>query len=400
MAWALAILGFMFFWSTIVVFSGLVVGLVRRTTKCLKTSEEDVAQTRFACVICAHNEERVISRPIASVLAADYPERLREIVVFADNCSDRTVEIAASYPGVKVMEKKTPSGGKGDVLAWGLDIIRNDGYDAIAVFDADNEVDPLWFRKMDCAFRGGAQVATGHRMSANPFVNLITGWYTLYWNLMNELSNRVRSNLNLSAMLTGTGFCFKMDVLPKEGWRTRTFVEDLEFAFFCNLAGHRVCYVSDAVFYDEQPVAVRPMFRQLNRWATGGLQILRFYIWRWLKALFRCPSFRLFDSFAVITLGAFGSLLLFLNAAMLNWRFGLWFLSLAWASAILSTALSRHSIRALLLPIVTFPVFTVILSCTVVYSAICPQRRWQPIEHGRQLGTIWYNSINKSVSKE
>jgi cellulose synthase/poly-beta-1,6-N-acetylglucosamine synthase-like glycosyltransferase len=157
-------------------------------------------------------------------LAADYPEELREIVVFADNCSDRTAEIAASFPGVKVMEKKIPSGGKGDVLAWGLDIIRNDGYDAIAVFDADNEVDPLWFREMDRTFKCGAQVATGHRMSSNPFVNLITGWYTLYWNLMNELSNRVRSNLNLSSMLTGTGFCFKTDVLPKEGWRTRTFV--------------------------------------------------------------------------------------------------------------------------------------------------------------------------------
>jgi cellulose synthase/poly-beta-1,6-N-acetylglucosamine synthase-like glycosyltransferase len=220
-------------------------------------------------------------------------------------------------------------------------------------------------------------------MSSNPFANLITGWYTLYWNLMNELSNRVRSNLNLSSMLTGTGFCFKPDVLQEGGWRTRTFVEDLEFAFFCNLDGHRVCYVPDAVFYDEQPVAVRPMFRQLNRWATGGLQILRFYVWRWLKALFRGPSFRLFDCFAIITLGVCGSLLLFLNAAALNWRFGLWFLAFAWASAVLSTALSRHSIRALLLPIVTFPVFAVILSCTVVYSMFFPQRSWKPIEHGR-----------------
>ncbi|MBR4938138.1 MAG: glycosyltransferase family 2 protein [Kiritimatiellae bacterium] len=383
MTWALTILGFMFFWSTFVVFSGLAVGLVRRRAKGLKTFDENAAQTRFACVICAHNEERVIFRPIASVLAADYPERLREIVVFADNCSDRTAEIAASFPGVKVMEKKIPSGGKGDVLAWGLDIIRNGGYDAIAVFDADHEVDPAWFRKMDRAIRNGAQVATGYRMSSNPFANLITGWYTLYWNLMNELSNRVRSNLNLSSMLTGTGFCFKPDVLPEGGWRTRTFVEDLEFAFFCNLDGHRVCYVPDAVFYDEQPVAVRPMFRQLNRWATGGLQILRFYVWRWLKALFRGPSFRLFDCFAIITLGVCGSLLLFLNAAALNWRFGLWFLAFAWASAVLSTALSRHSIRALLLPIVTFPVFAAILSCTVVYSMFFPQRSWKPIEHGR-----------------
>ena len=68
--------------------------------------------------------------------------------------------------------------------------------------------------------------------------------------------------------------------------------------------------------------------------------------------------------------------------AMLNWRFGVSFVVLAWTSAVLSTALSRHTLRSLLLPIATFPVFVVILSCTVLYSIVCPQRRWKPIEHG------------------
>lgn len=374
----------MFGWSTVVVLVGLAVELLSRKKKRLDDAlGDDVVRTNFACVICAHNEERVIARPIASILAAHYPESLREVIVFADNCSDSTASIAASFPGVRVMEKTVPSRGKGDVLAWGLDQIAGETHDAIAVFDADNEVAPEWFRRMDAAFRAGAHVATGHRMSSNPFVNLITGWYTLYWNLMNELSNRVRSNLRLSAMLTGTGFCFKKSVLPEEGWRTRTFVEDLEFAFFRNLDGYRVCYVPDAVFYDEQPTSVRPMLRQLNRWATGGLQILCLYFWRWIKALFRRPSFRLFDSFAIVSLGVFGSLLMLLNAATLNWRFGIWFAVMAWLSALLSTALSRHTLRSLLLPIATFPVFVVILSCTVLYSMVFPQRRWKPIEHGK-----------------
>jgi cellulose synthase/poly-beta-1,6-N-acetylglucosamine synthase-like glycosyltransferase len=263
-----------------------------------------------------------------------------------------------------------------------LDRIRGGGYDAIAVFDADNEADRSWFKEMDAELRSGAHVVTGHRMSSNPFANIITGWYTLYWNLMNELSNRVRSNLKLSSMLTGTGFCFRTSVLPAEGWRTRTFVEDLEFAFFRNLDGYQVRYAENAVFYDEQPVSVRPMLRQLNRWATGGMQILLLYGWRWIRELCRRPSLRLFDCFAVIALGVTGSLLMLLNAAMLNWRFGLWFLAFAWTSAVLSTALSRYSIRALLVPIVTFPVFAVILSCTVVYSEFFPQRTWKPIEHG------------------
>lgn len=373
----------MFGWSTAVVLAGLAFELVRRRAKQRREPSAGGPGTRFACVICAHDEERVISRPISSILAARYPESLREIFVLADNCTDSTASVARSFPGVRVMEKAVPSKGKGDVLAWGIDRIRGEGHGAIAVFDADNEVDPEWFLSMDEALRAGAHVATGRRMSSNPSVNIITGWYTLYWNLMNELSNRVRSSLRLSAMLTGTGFCFKKAVLPEEGWRTRTFVEDLEFALFRNLDGYRVSYIPDAVFYDEQPTSVRPMLRQLNRWATGGLQILCLYLWKWLAALFRRPSFRLFDSFAIVSLGVFGSLLLLVNAATLNWRFGIWFAAMAWLSAVLSTALSRLSFRPLLLPIATFPLFVVVLSCTVIYSVVHPQRRWKPIEHGK-----------------
>ncbi len=379
--------GSMFAWSTAVVFLGLAIEVFRRVRGRRDPRPDNAPQKapeplRFACVICAHNEERVIGRPVKSLLAADYPADKRDIFVLADNCSDRTAEIARGFEGVIVREKSTPSGGKGDVLAWGLDDIRNEGYDAIAVFDADNEADPEWFAEMNKAFARGAHVVTGYRMSSNPFTSLIGGWYTIYWNLMNELSNRVRSSLGLSAMLTGTGFAFRTSVLPEEGWRTRTFVEDLEFAFFSNMKGYRVAYVPDAVFYDEQPVSVRPMYRQLNRWATGGLQILVFYTWRWLKRLFRKPSFRLFDCFAVITLGLSGTALLILNGATLNWRFGVWFLCVSWASAVLATSLSRYSLRSLAVPILLFPVFCLVLSSTVLYSVICPQRKWKPIAHG------------------
>jgi cellulose synthase/poly-beta-1,6-N-acetylglucosamine synthase-like glycosyltransferase len=173
-----------------------------------------------------------------------------------------------------------------------------------------------------------------------------------------------------------------VSALPAEGWRTRTFVEDLEFALARNLDGYRIAYVQDAVFYDEQPVTARQMIRQLNRWATGGLQMLWNYGWVWFKSLCRRPSVRLFDAFAVITLGISGTLMLIVNLAALNWRFGVYLALVSWASAVLSTALSRYSIRALAPCILLFPCFTLVLSYTVAFSCLCPQRKWQPIGHG------------------
>lgn len=386
--YAIVLFSLVFFWSSVVVACGFAAELrQRRKARRAATDDgpvEEPPKLRMAAVICAHNEERVIDRPIRSLLAQDYPASRFGIVVLADNCSDRTAEIARGFEGVEVLEKRTPSTGKGDVLAWGLERIRDDGYDVIAIFDADNAADPRWMSEINRVFAGGASVVTGHRMVYNPFVNLITGWYTLYWNLLNELSNRVRSFLGLSSMLTGTGFAFRLSALPAEGWHTRTFVEDLEFAFFRNLDGHRVHYAPDAVFYDEQPVSARPMLRQLNRWATGGLQMIGRYGWLWFKALFRKGSWRLFDCFVIITMGVCGLMMLVLNAVILNAGFIFWFLGVTWASALLATALSRYSIRALAGPILLFPFFTLILSCTVAYSIACPQRSWKPIPHGER----------------
>jgi cellulose synthase/poly-beta-1,6-N-acetylglucosamine synthase-like glycosyltransferase len=183
-------------------------------------------------------------------------------------------------------------------------------------------------------------------------------------------------------MLTGTGFVFRAEVLPEEGWRTVTFVEDLEFAITVNFAGYRVEYASDAVFYDEQPVSIRPMVRQLNRWATGGLQILVRYPGRWLKALAAQPSFRVFDCFAVVTLGLSGCATLIFNLATMNWWFIPGFVVLGWTSAALSTSLSRYAIRTLFWPVFTFPLFALVLSYTVAFSVFFPQRKWKPIAHG------------------
>ena len=212
-------LAVVFLWSTLVVLSGFAVQLFARGGKApaLPAAKE----LKFAVVICAHNEARVIERPLKTILASDYSADKIDIFVFADNCTDGTAAVAAAVEGVKVYEKSTPSSGKGDVLAWGLDQIDRAAYDAIAVFDADNEVDRRWFAEISRYMNSGANIVTGHRMSSNAFTNLITGWYTIYWNLMNELSNRVRSTLGLSAMLTGTGFAFRSSVLPAEGWRTK-----------------------------------------------------------------------------------------------------------------------------------------------------------------------------------
>ena len=382
--------GLVFFWSTVVVVIGL-----------LKTSRRHpIAQKklRFAVLICARNEEAVIKLPVKSVLMGRYPAECREVIVLADNCTDATAEVARKA-GATVWEKSVPSADKGDVLAWGIEKVRAEGrFDAIAVFDSDNIVADNWFDAVNDALQDGETVVTGCRHASNARANVISGWYTVYWDVMNELSNRVRCNLGLSGKLTGTGFAFLLSALRPGGWQTRTMVEDVEFTVQVNIDGGRVAYVPDGHYADEQPESLRFMWRQLRRWTTGGWQVARFYTRPWLMAMRQVPSLRLFDSFFAILTGmsvAFVHLFNVLafaakicaggDVASASGRFfGIigFVCVMGWFMAVSAVALSQEKRRPRLMSIVTFPVFSLILSASVIFTLVWPTRSWKPIPHG------------------
>jgi cellulose synthase/poly-beta-1,6-N-acetylglucosamine synthase-like glycosyltransferase len=50
--------------------------------------------SRFKVVVPAHDEELSIKATVESLLSLDWPKDLYDVVVVADNCGDRTAEIA------------------------------------------------------------------------------------------------------------------------------------------------------------------------------------------------------------------------------------------------------------------------------------------------------------------
>jgi cellulose synthase/poly-beta-1,6-N-acetylglucosamine synthase-like glycosyltransferase len=285
------------------------------------------------------------------------------------------------------------------VLAWGIERLREQGgFDAVAVFDADNTVSSSWLDAVNNALNDGESVVTGRRYSSNALVNTITGWYTVYWAMMNELSNRVRTNLGLSGKLTGTGFAFLLSCIEKDGWNTRTLVEDVEFTVQGNLAGRRVAYIAAAEYSDEQPAAVIPMWRQLCRWTTGGWQVVRLYSLSWAASMLRRPSLRLFDSFFSILTGISVAFIHFANVAALAVKliagypvapavqmflgFLLFVFVMGWLTAMASVAFSPREQRPGVWSVITFPIFSLVLSASVLFTLLFPTRSWKPIPHG------------------
>src|SRR5205807_4822375 len=81
---------------------------------------------RFAVLVPAHNEELLIGRLLDNLQQLDYPSDLFEICVVADNCTDRTAELARAA-GATVYERVDPTQrAKGYALRWLLEQLSSD----------------------------------------------------------------------------------------------------------------------------------------------------------------------------------------------------------------------------------------------------------------------------------
>lgn len=236
---------------------------------------------KFMAILPAHNEDKVIGNLVESLKNQDYPKELLDIYVIADNCTDHTAEIARKagaivYERTETDPKKKT---KGAALQWFLQqkIEENAEYDAFFVFDADNIVDVNFTKEMNKKLCQGEEVVQGYRDIKNPSDSWISAGYAIFYWTMHRFYHLARYNLGLSALLNGTGFMVKFDLIKPTGWNTKTLVEDIEFSLKNIIAGKRVGWSTEAIVYDEQPVGFKQSWSQRTRWTVGHIQCLKEY---------------------------------------------------------------------------------------------------------------------------
>lgn len=244
-----------------------------------KQLESKEGKARFALLIAARNEEAVIGHLVDSLQRQNYPRELYDIIVAPNNCTDDTAQVATAH-GAQIFLPQGPITSKGQVLQQMCSqLMQEDTYQAICVFDADNLVHSDFLQHMNQALLNGAQAAQGFRDSKNPTDSAVSTCYSIgYW-MLNQFYNQGRQWLGRSALINGSGFMVSLPLLRQlGGWHTCTMTEDYEFTAQCVLAGHRVHYVPRARIYDEQPLNFWQSWRQRRRWSTGSVQSMYLYL--------------------------------------------------------------------------------------------------------------------------
>ncbi|MCW5721690.1 MAG: glycosyltransferase family 2 protein [Devosia sp.] len=186
---------------------------------------------KLAFVIPAYNEEALIGKCLESVLAEIKRSGVPADVIVVNNAStDRTGEIARSFPGVRVVDEPK----KGLVNARDAGFAASEGYDLIANIDGDTIVPEGWLNVVADEFARDEKLvclsgpyiyydmATHNRLMIEMFYGLT---YLIY--LLNRFILRVGS------VVQGGNFVFKREAWRQVGGYDRSiefFGEDTDVA--------------------------------------------------------------------------------------------------------------------------------------------------------------------------
>lgn len=263
-----------------------------------KKFKGEIKQNKLAILICARNEENVITDLIDCIWKQTYNRELLTVFVMADNCDDKTAEFSRRAGAVVYERHNTKLIGKGYALNLLLENISRDypdGFDGYIVFDADNLLKEDYIENMNRVFCNGYDIVTSYRNSKNFGQNWISAGYALWFLRESVYLNYSRMLVGSSCAVSGTGFMFSRKVLEEQGhWPFHLLTEDIEFSVHHILQGYKIGMAKDAVLYDEQPTTFRQSWRQRLRWACGFLQVFKKYGGKLVKGVFK-GSFSCFD---------------------------------------------------------------------------------------------------------
>ncbi|UCD58058.1 MAG: glycosyltransferase [Candidatus Hydrogenedentota bacterium] len=219
-------------------------------------------------VVPAFNEEKNIARKIEDLAALEYPPDKLEILVIDNSSTDRTREIASSYP-VTVLSSPR---GKINAINEG---VRKARFDVIVVTDADTLLKPDAVKSVVSCFATDTVGAVGGKAVVEDTLSFFgrskMRYHEADWNLR-TLEGRLDSVISLDGKL----MAFRKSLLPEIP--PKAVVDDLEITFRLRSRGYRSVIDDRAVVYETGPQNFKAEIKQIRRRVALTIPVLFNYI--------------------------------------------------------------------------------------------------------------------------
>lgn len=228
---------------------------------------------RTVIILPAHDEEAVIGRTLHALTTATGADF--DILVVADNCSDRTALIARGF-GVEVAERSDPKRrGKGFALAFAREQLRARPPANVIVLDSDCRTDrDSLFALAGASQQLGVPVQAINLLepsrAAGPLVQ-VSSFAFLIKNLVRQ---RGLQRLAGGVHLTGTGMCLPWPLFDGADLATASIVEDIRLGIELAAIGKHPRLIQECVVWSPH-AAQSQTLGQRSRWEGGFLSLAR-----------------------------------------------------------------------------------------------------------------------------
>jgi biofilm PGA synthesis N-glycosyltransferase PgaC len=223
---------------------------------------------RVVALVPAHNEEEQIAATIASIRAQTY--RVERIVVIADNCTDRTAEVAAAA-GAHVYLTVGNTAKKAGALNQGMQVIGTK-FQYLLQMDADTILDERFVEN------------TVGELEADPGLGGVCARFLtkecrgfLPWLQRMEyqrLDRHTAHKRHKVHCLSGTATMLRRKIVSSRPWDELSLVEDYALSLALQEAGWRIKRSDKGVAWTETKPTLREFWAQRLRWAKGTLDEL------------------------------------------------------------------------------------------------------------------------------
>ena len=197
----------------------------------LPAVQEDLSETArpsVAILVPAHNEARDICITLETLRTQIEPQD--RIIVVADNCTDDTANVARSFDGVTVIERKNEElRGKGYAMDFGLNFLAADPPEIVISVDsdcsvADGSIDIL--ARTAAKYQSPAQAT--YLMDGGEGAGPIGALSTLALIIRNEVRPLGLHRLGLPCVLTGSGMAFPWPAIRQVSLANNITVDDMQ----------------------------------------------------------------------------------------------------------------------------------------------------------------------------
>jgi len=250
--------------------------------------ERGAEPVRITILVPAHNEQA--SLPVTLAALATQTRAPERVIVVADNCTDRTADIAREF-GHEAVETVANTHKKGGALnqALGKILPGMGANDAVMVMDADTSIGPRYLETASARLDADPDLeAVGGIFFGEPGHGLIGIFQRNEYRRYSQEISRRRGRV---FVLTGTASVFRASALttvaaargiylpgePGRVYDTAALTEDNELTIALKSLGATMASPPECTVTTELMPDARHLWRQRLRWQRGALENIAAY---------------------------------------------------------------------------------------------------------------------------